>query len=220
MRKSVGKDAVETRLLNICDSRGEESLSGLRETARSFLASPLCFDKEFKVLDEFVGGVSLERAPHNSRRWPARRARRCYPTTLTAWHCSKSLQPLYARSPVRNCRSGGQRTHLAFLDVLLELHRGDEFEIEEARAFVLEGKPIEDRPKDSHDILGVFRRAGGPAWRNQVLAIGEPVVVQLQAPARRPDRLPARKSIRGNSRSRSIGRATPSSYPARSGHAG
>ena len=55
-RKSVGKGSVETRLLDICDFRGVESLSQLRESAR-FLAPLLGLDKEFKVLDALVGSI-------------------------------------------------------------------------------------------------------------------------------------------------------------------
>ena len=58
---------------------------------------------------------------------------------------------------------------------------GTEFDVQEARGFVLDGKPIEERPKDSHDIIGVFRQAISPAWTNQVLAPGAPVEAQLRA---------------------------------------
>jgi Fic/DOC family len=57
---------------------------------------------------------------------------------------------------------------------------GTEFDISEARKIVLEGKVIEQRPKDSHDILGVFRQAINPGWSNQTFASGEAVLHQLQ----------------------------------------
>ncbi|MFA7664776.1 MAG: Fic family protein [Burkholderiaceae bacterium] len=47
-------------------------------------------------------------------------------------------------------------------------------------SFVLEGKPITERPKDSHDIIGVFRQALNPGWANQTLSYGEPVLNQLR----------------------------------------
>ena len=86
------------------------------------------------------------------------------------------------------------RTHFAFLESYFSnFIEGTEFEVEDARAFVLEGKPIEERSKDSHDIIAVFRQAVSPAWGNQVLAGGEPVVMQLQA--RHADQMAARPEV-------------------------
>lgn len=105
MRKSVGKDAVETRLLNICDSRGEESLSGLRETARS-LASPLCFDKEFKVLDELVGSILGTRPSQlTTLAGKARTALLPYDADRLALF-EKLATALRSNSPPATCRSG------------------------------------------------------------------------------------------------------------------
>lgn len=53
-------------------------------------------------------------------------------------------------------------------------------DVNEARAIALEGRPLPSRPKDSHDILGVFRQALEPGWRNQTLAAGEPVLEQIK----------------------------------------
>lgn len=72
--------------------------------------------------------------------------------------------------------------HFAFLESYFSnFIEGTEFDIAEARAFVLEGKPIEVRPKDSHDILGVFKQILHPGWVHQTLSSGEPVLEQLRA---------------------------------------
>jgi hypothetical protein len=196
LRKSVGKNAVETRLLNICDSRGEAWLSQLRESARS-LAPPLGLDKEFKVLDTLVGSILGTRPSElTTIAGKARMAPLPYdPDGLALFEkLATALRSIPLRQPAEVANTPQARTHFAFLESYFSnFIEGTEFEIEEARAFVLEGKPIEDRPKDSHDILGVFRQAVNPAWRNQVLAIGEPVVVQLQA--RHADQMAARPEI-------------------------
>jgi phage shock protein PspC (stress-responsive transcriptional regulator) len=44
----------------------------------------------------------------------------------------------------------------------------------------MQGKPITERPKDSHDIVGVFRQAIDPGWANQTMSTGEPVLQQLR----------------------------------------
>nr|WP_308636186.1 Fic family protein [Massilia brevitalea] len=73
------------------------------------------------------------------------------------------------------------KTHFAFLESYFSnFIEGTEFEIDEAKGIVLEGKPIIERPKDSHDILGVFRQALNPGWANQTLSSGQSVLTQLQ----------------------------------------
>ena len=73
------------------------------------------------------------------------------------------------------------RINFAFLESYFSnFIEGTEFDVSEARQIVLEGKIIEQRPKDSHDILGVFRQAINPGWSNQSMTIGEGVLHQLQ----------------------------------------
>lgn len=55
-KKSAGRKAVEARLLNIADTRGDDVLSGLREAAR-VLARPLGFNKEFLALDSLIRSI-------------------------------------------------------------------------------------------------------------------------------------------------------------------
>jgi len=195
-RKSVGKGSVETRLLDICDSRGVESLSQLRESAR-FLAPLLGLDKEFKVLDALVGSILGTRPSElTTIAGKARTALLPYdPDRLALFEkLAAALRSASLRQPAEVACTPQARTHFAFLESYFSnFIEGTEFAVEEARAFVLEGKPIDDRPKDSHDILGVFRQAVNPAWRNQILAVGEPVVVQLQT--RHADQMGARPEI-------------------------
>jgi Fic/DOC family len=49
------------------------------------------------------------------------------------------------------------------------------------------------RPKDSHDVIGVFRQALNPGWANQTLASGEPVLTQLRE--RHADQMQARPEV-------------------------
>lgn len=195
-RKSVGKAAVETRLLDICDSRGEESLSRLRESART-LAPLLGFDKEFQQLDTLVGSILGSRPSElMTAAGKARTAPLPYdPDRLALFEkLAVALRATPLRQPVEVAATRQARTHFAFLESYFSnFIEGTEFAVEEARGFVLDGKPIAERPKDSHDILGVFRQAENPAWRHQVLAVGEPVITQLQA--RHADQMAARPEV-------------------------
>ena len=84
--------------------------------------------------------------------------------------------------PAAVALSARSRSHFAFLESYFSnFIEGTEFDVQEARSFVLEGKPVDQRPKDSHDILGVFRQALDPGWANQTLASGDAVLTQLRA---------------------------------------
>jgi len=206
VKKSAGRQAVEARLLSVCDSRGEESLSRLRETARA-LAPALGFDKEFKLLDALVGSILGSRASQlSTRAGKARTAQIPYDSERLALFekLAAELRASPLRQPADVTTTSQARAHFAFLESYFSnFIEGTEFDVQEARGFVLDGKPIEARPKDSHDIIGVFRQAQSPGWANQVLASGEPVEVQLRARhadqmAERPETAPGEFKVKAN----------------------
>lgn len=184
VKKSAGREAVEIRLLDICDSRGEEALTRLRETARA-LAPALGFDKEFSLLDSLVGSILGTRASQlTTVAGKARTAQTPYDHDRLALFekLAAALRATPLREPVEVTTTSEARTHFAFLESYFSnFIEGTEFDVQEARGFVLDGKPIEERPKDSHDIIGVFRQALTPAWANQTLLSGESVLAQLRA---------------------------------------
>jgi hypothetical protein len=108
------------------------------------------------------------------------------------------------RQPAEVTLTSQARTHFAFLESYFSnFIEGTEFDVQEARGFVLDGKPIEERPKDSHDIIGVFRQALNPARVNQTLSSGEPVLAQLRARhadqmAERPEVSPGEFKVKTN----------------------
>lgn len=183
-RRSVGREAVEQRLLETCDARGEEALSQLREQARS-LAPGLGLQNEFTVLDELVGSILGTRASRLTT--PEGRARTA-PIPFDAQrlalfeHLAMQLRAKPLAQPAAVALSETARANFAFLESYFSnFIEGTEFDVQHARAFVLQGQPIAERPKDSHDILGVYRQALQPSWALQTLASGEPVLAQLRA---------------------------------------
>jgi hypothetical protein len=183
IKKSVGKAAVEERLLTIFDSRGPDALNRIRDDAHT-LAPLLGFDKEFQVLNELIGTILGTKSAQLSttsgqaltRGTPLDARRLALFETLAA---ALRANPLKENgSPVT---TENARINFAFLESYFSnFIEGTEFDIAEARQIVLEGKIIDQRPKDSHDILGVFRQTINPGWSNQSMAIGEAVVHQLQ----------------------------------------
>ena len=183
LRKSVGRDAVEQRLLSICDARGEEALATLREQARS-LASLLALTNEFNVLDDLVGSLLGTRASKlTTPEGMARTALVPYDLNRLALfeQLAAQLRCTPLQQPPAVALSERARSHFAFLESYFSnFIEGTEFDVQEARSFVLGGKPVDQRPKDSHDILGVFRQARDLGWANQTLASGDAVLIQLR----------------------------------------
>lgn len=194
--KSAGREAVEARLLAICDARGEEALSRLREEAR-LLAPSLGFEREFRVLDALVGSIlGTRQSQLTTAAGKARTAITPYdPDRLALFEkLAATLRAGPLKTLPATATTSQARTNFAFLESYFSnFIEGTEFDVQDARGFVLEGKPIEERPKDSHDIIGVFRQALNPAWANQTLGSGEAVLAQLRA--RHADQMAERPEV-------------------------
>jgi hypothetical protein len=181
--KSVGKAAVEQRLIEICDARGEDALRSLRDEARA-LATTLGLEREFDLLDGLIGGVlGTRETAMSTAAGKAMAADIPYDAHRLALleMLAQQLRSMPLKQPPGVTKTERSRTHFAFLESYFSnFIEGTEFDVSDARAFVLEGRPITERPKDSHDIIGVFRQALHPGWANQTLAPGAPVLNQLR----------------------------------------
>ena len=184
--KAAGRAAVEERLLTLCESRGEDALTQLRDEARE-LSEPLQLDREFLVLDGLIGSVLGSRTTHaltsaKGRGWSARPLPYDAERLALFENFAAYLRTCAFADRPAVTTSNRSLEHFAFLESYFSnFIEGTEFEVDEARAFVLDSKPVDTRPKDSHDILGVFRQAFQPAWALQTLAAGEAVLEQLKA---------------------------------------
>jgi hypothetical protein len=196
VKKSAGREAVEVRLLNIADSRGDDALSRLRDAAR-VLAPSLGFHKEFLELDSLIGSILGTRASKlKTVAGKARTAAAPYDPDRLALieKLAVELRTNPLREPAAVTPTSQARANFAFLESYFSnFIEGTEFDVQEARGFVLDGKPVEQRPKDSHDVIGVFRQAVSPAWVNQTLSSGEPVLAQLRA--RHADQMAERPEV-------------------------
>ncbi len=184
--KSAGREAIEERLLALCEARGEDVLSHIRDEARE-LSNPLQLDRECAILDGIIGGILGSRPAQvltssRAKGWtsqplPYDVSRLALFEKLAAHlrTCTFANRPSVTTSPLA-------LEHFAFLESYFSnFIEGTEFEVSEARAFVLDSKAIDTRPKDSHDVIGVFRQAVQPSWALQTLAPGEAALEQLKA---------------------------------------
>ncbi|KWT95588.1 MULTISPECIES: Fic family protein [unclassified Variovorax] len=183
-RRSVGAEAVERRLLDICHSRGEEALSQLRERARE-LVPELGLEDEFSQLDGLVGSILNSRpSVLTTREGKALTAAIPYDSARLELfeNFAQRLRAVPLPIPASSLTTDRARRNFAFLESYFSnFIEGTEFAVEEARGFVLEGVPVVARPKDSHDIIGVFEQALSPTWSTLTLPAGEPVLEQLRA---------------------------------------
>ncbi|MFT4102567.1 MAG: Fic family protein [Burkholderiaceae bacterium] len=182
VKKSVGKAEVEQRLIATCEARGEEALNALRDQARA-LAPTLGLEREFAILDDLIGAVlGTRKARMSTPAGKAMVANIPYDANRLALieKLAAELRSIPLKQAAAVTRSDQGRLNFAFLESYFSnFIEGTEFDVNEARGFVLEGKPITGRPKDSHDIIGDFRQAVNPGWTNQTLSSGEPVLKQL-----------------------------------------
>jgi hypothetical protein len=195
-KKTVTRAEIEQRLIATCEARGEEAMGTIRDQARQ-LAPVLGLEREFELLDALIGAIlGTRKAEMESSAGKAMVAPIPYDANRLALFekLASTLRSQPLKQPTSTIRSEQARTHFAFLESYFSnFIEGTEFDVQEARGFVLEGKPVTERPKDSHDILGVFRQALNPGWANQTLSSGEAVLHQLRA--RHADQMQERPEV-------------------------
>ncbi|ABB24638.1 fic family protein [Pelodictyon luteolum DSM 273] len=183
VKKAVGRKAVEERLVNIYESRGPEALNRIRDEARNISAA-LGFEKECGMLHDLIGSIPGTKSARLST-VAGRALARGIPLDAARLELFETLAAALRTTPLMQKHTPATTETAHFNFAFLESYfsnfiEGTEFDISEARQIVLEGKIIDQRPKDSHDILGVFWQAIDPGWSLQSTAPGEAVLQQLR----------------------------------------
>lgn len=162
---------VENLLDKVLALRGEHQLNSLRDNARS-LAKTLDLETEFSRLDGIIGALLGTRAAKTltARQALARAAGRPYdPERLNTFDAlfSELNRGVFAPVPDK-ALTGIARENFAFFEAYFSNYiEGTTFTIEEAESIVFEGKIIENRSEDSHDVLGTFNAAMTSPWHDQ-----------------------------------------------------
>ncbi len=154
--RTLNRLEIEERLELILQRSGEDALCQLRNQART-LSIPLGMQREYDMFDKIIGTMlgtkqaklvsSLSKARSQGVPYDRDRLKR-----LEDLH-----RALKNTAPVsRLCLKplGNLPFFEAYFSNFIE---GTEFDVEEAKAIVLDGIIPHNRPEDAHDILGTFR---------------------------------------------------------------
>lgn len=170
--KSAGAKAVEERLVQIMNASGEVELNRIRDAARD-LAAPLGLQKESTKLDGLIGALLATHAAGKLKTRDGRLVAKGTPVDATRMERFEILAAKLRTDPLpRRAAMATEepaRSNFAFLESYFSNYvEGTQFAIEAARDIALHGRIVESRPKDSHDVLGVFRLALQSPWRESV----------------------------------------------------
>jgi len=205
--RSAGAKAVEKRLVSILNASGEDELNRIRDTARE-LARAMALQNEFKKLDKLIGALLTTHAAGILKTREGKLVAKGKPVDserlarLEILAARLRAEPLPRRPAVAT--GDPARSNFAFLESYFSnFVEGTEFAIEEARDIALHGRIVEQRPKDSHDILGVFTLAVQSPWRDTVPPFGADFPAELAKRhavmmAKRPECSPGHFKIEPN----------------------
>jgi hypothetical protein len=182
--RRIGRDGVERYLVNVLNASGERALNEIRDQAAA-LAKPLSATSELETLRAIVGallGTHSRAELHTpdgklvAQGTPADKER-LNRFELLAQHLRAAVLPQIT-DPIS---PGPSRQNFAFVESYFSNYvEGTKFDIEQARGIVMRNEVVSSRPKDSHDILGVFRLAITAPYRNSPPVAGNEFTVGLE----------------------------------------
>jgi hypothetical protein len=157
-RRTLGAEGVEAWLDRFISHDISGGINRIRDAART-IAELLGLQEEFRQLDAIIGALLGTRSVRlTARAAIARAAGRPYDDARVTLF--QTLATELQRNPLQVPPADPQADpHLqAFIETYFSNYiEGTEFEIEEAHDIVIQGRPMEYREDDSHDILGTYQ---------------------------------------------------------------
>lgn len=175
--RRAGKAGVEEKLVEILNAGGEDALNRVRNDARG-LAGPLEAERDFATLNTLVGALLGTYAKGTLTTQVGKLVANGTPADAERLNRFTRLADHLRTTPLPDFPDvAGQepaKTNLAFLESYFSnFVEGTRFSIEEAEGIALHNKIVPNRPKDSHDILGVFQLILHPYFRSSPPAPNE-----------------------------------------------
>ncbi|MBS0186177.1 MAG: Fic family protein [Proteobacteria bacterium] len=158
--RTLSKKEIEEKLENLLNTGGIQALNKLRDESAK-ISKSLGLTKEYKSLDKLIGSLlgtkseklesSLGMAGQSGFAYDPKRLH-----LFSELYASLTkLSPISRISPPLSSEG---LINLSFFEAYFSnFIEGTEFEVNEAKAIIFEGKIPFERPEDAHDILGTFK---------------------------------------------------------------
>lgn len=180
-KRTLGVNAVEEWLDRFISRDVSGAIDQIRDTAR-LIAEPLELTEEFKVLDVTIGTLlGTRKARLHAPVAIARAARRPYDDARLKLfeQLAAELQNNPLQVPAFDANEDLRLQ--AFVETYFSNYiEGTEFEIEEAHDIVVNGRPLQYREDDSHDILGTYQAILNSKHDSALPESGEEFATRLQ----------------------------------------
>ena len=178
------REEVEGRLVAILNASGEKALNEIRDQAAA-LASELGAERQLQALRGVIGALLGTHAKGELRTKAGQAVAQGTPVDNERLARFEVLAAHLRGQPlprIENRITGLARQHFAFIESYFSNYvEGIEFDIGQARDIVMNNTVVPNRPKDSHDILGVFRLAITAPYRDSPPVAGPEFLEGLEA---------------------------------------
>jgi Uncharacterized conserved protein len=180
----AARDDIEERLITSLNASKEAGLNQIRDRARE-LVEPLGAQTSYDVLNGLIGALLSTHSKGVLKTKAGLAIAQGTPIDMERMRLFDSLATVLRTVVLPDIADiadqGNSRIHFAFLESYFSNYvEGTRFSVEEAEGIVLRNQIVAQRPKDSHDILGVFNLAYRSDTRAMVPPAGEDFVDVLQ----------------------------------------
>lgn len=165
----ASREELEDFLISVLNASGEKALNEIRDSAAA-LANALSADKQFEQLRGIIGALLGTHATGELKTKAGKAVAKGAPVDAERMTRFETLATHLRSEPVphiNNTVVGQARQNFAFIESYFSnFVEGTKFDIEQARDIVINQTIVANRPKDSHDILGVYRLAITSPYRD------------------------------------------------------
>lgn len=177
------REGVEGLLVSVLNASGEKALNDIRDQAAA-VAPSLGAEKALEQLRKIIGALLGTHAKGELRTKEGLAVMRGAPIDQERINRFEALAAHLRTEPLPRIEStvtGVARQHFAFIESYFSNYvEGTKFDIEQARDIVMNDVIVNTRPKDSHDILGVFRLAITSPFRDSPPVAGHDFLEGLE----------------------------------------
>lgn len=180
----AARDDIEERLITCLNANKEAGLNQIRDRARE-LVEPLGAQASYDILNGLIGALLSTHSKGVLKTKAGLAIAQGTPIDMERMSLFSSLATALRTAVLPDIADiadqGNSRIHFAFLESYFSNYvEGTRFSVEEAEGIVLRNQIVAQRPKDSHDVLGVFNLAYRSETRAMVPPAGEDFVDVLQ----------------------------------------